>query len=135
MKDYCLSAHRDLMEKLGRQGISSDESDYNQKPPVFYRISPVWRSMELRDFMWQLDGMAAQDNAQSIGRRRRGRNQRTRQRLRTDRINGESSAPIGLPRNCYDGAWLNTLSRRQLAELEMTPNHDFSIMEELGRSN
>lgn len=131
MKDYCLSAHRDLMEELGRQGISSDESDYSQKPPVFYRISPIWRSSELRDFMWQLDRMAAQDNVQTIGRRRRGRNQRTRQRLCTDGINGESSMPIGLPRNCYDRAWLNTLSRQRLAELEMTTNHDFSLMEEL----
>lgn len=118
------------MKKLGRQSISSDESDYNQRPPIFNRISPVWRSTELRDFLWRLDEIAAEDGTRPIGRRRRGPNQRMRQRPRTDHINKESVAPIGLPRNCYDEAWLKGLPRRHKNELEMTSDHDFTVMQE-----
>ena len=120
------------MKKLGRQGVSSDESDYSQRPPIFKRISPVWRSAELRNFLWRLDEIAAEDGTRPIGRRRRGPNQQTRQRTRTNQINTESVAPIGLPRNCYDEVWLKGLTRRQRNELEMVSDHDFTVMQESG---
>jgi hypothetical protein len=125
-KDYQLADHRDLMETLGRQGISSDESDYSRQPPIFHRISPIWRSRELRDFLWRLDELAIEDGKNPIGRRRRGHNQWTRQRLRTTRRNEESIAPPGLPINCYDETWFNGLLPRQCQGLDIQPEYDFT---------
>ncbi len=116
------------MERLGRQGVSSDESDYSRQPPIFHRISPTWRSDELRDFLWRLDELAVEDGKCPIGKRRRGQNQWTRQRLRTTRRNDESVAPPGLPINCYDEAWLNDLPPRQRQALDVQPEYDFTLL-------
>ena len=123
-----LAHHANLLEAIGVQGMSSDESDYGGREVVYGRILPEWRSQELQDFLWRLDDVQDEVSKRPVGNRRHGP-QRGRRRLRTNlKINKASTAPPNLPRNCYRPSWLKVLRTYQLRQLNIVDdNYDFSI--------
>lgn len=127
-KDPALTHHSHLLDAIGVQGMSSDESDYKSGQVAFNRILPGWRSQELQDFLWHLDDIRDEVAKRPVGNRRHGL-QRGRQRLRTHlKINEESIAPPNLPRNCYRPKWLKGLRQYHLKKLEIVgDNYDFSV--------
>ncbi len=127
-KDSALAHHCHLLDIIGVQGMSSDESDYGGSQVVYNRILPGWRSQELQDFLWRLDDIRDEVAKRPVGKRRHGL-QRGRQRLRTNlKINEESVAPPNLPCNCYRPRWLKGLRPYQLKQLEIVKdNYDFSV--------
>jgi hypothetical protein len=112
------------MHKLGRNAVSSDESDSDQGSSTVnangYRvISPTWRSPPLTTFLRSLDQITLDHARPIIGeRKRRGQPPRLRKVPKPERFNDAVPAPAGLPRNCYDDKWYESLpdwARKQLA--------------------
>ncbi|KAI6104830.1 hypothetical protein EDD16DRAFT_1492262, partial [Pisolithus croceorrhizus] len=113
-----LSRHKRLLEALGTQGMSSDESDTKApgKSTTYPRVYPQWRSQQLSSFLWKLDAIIEKIHALPIGRRKRGGNP-LRIRPHTSKYNTTAAAPIGFPRNCCDKEWLDSLPARSKATL------------------
>lgn len=118
-EDPQLSRHKRLLEALGTQGMSSDESDTKApgKSTTYPRVYPQWRSQQLSSFLWKLDAIVEKIHASPIGRRKRGGNP-LRIRPHTSKYNTTAAAPIGFPRNCYDKEWLDSLPARSKATLQ-----------------
>lgn len=108
------------MTLVTSQGVSSDESDSEEDstPKAFRRISPAWRSEDLRDFMWSLDSDIQASRRPKVGHRS-VRGAEPRRRKFSPLTNHEAPAPPGLPRNCYDDDWLKTLTAKQLRDLKL----------------
>jgi len=127
MQDRDLSPHRgELMEMMGKDGCSSDDTDRDESGrEVFRRRPPVWRSVYLRDLLQNLD-RKIMEHGSTNGRRRKGPN--PRRRLDSDHANAsERPAPIGLPLNCYDEGRLAKLEKRELERLEVVQSdHNFT---------
>lgn len=95
------------MDQLGVQCASSDESDTGTKPSKYHRVKPIWRSLELENFLLGLDEIRRVQKETDSNRRSRG--SETRIRLQSVYVNTDSPAPNGLPKNCYDTTWLQSL--------------------------
>ena len=124
-----LEHHLDLMSSIGVHGCSSDESDYNQNPVIFLKVTPKWRSIDLEMFLDRLDGIIEARKMANIGRRRRPRGRLGRQRCFSDKVNELAIAPQNLPFNCYNPEWLRGLSPYQMRLLAIEKEHsyDFSM--------
>ncbi|KAI6040011.1 hypothetical protein EDC04DRAFT_2894716 [Pisolithus marmoratus] len=92
--DPQLSKHQRLLEALGTQGMSSDESDTETpgRSTTYPRIYPKWRSQQLSTFLWQLDAIVEKIHASPVGRRKRGGNP-LRIRPHTSKYNTAAAAP------------------------------------------
>ncbi|KIK10513.1 hypothetical protein PISMIDRAFT_124310, partial [Pisolithus microcarpus 441] len=117
--DAPLRRHLPFVKGLGSQGMSSDESeDENTRTISYPRVYPAWRSGQLAALLWKVDDVAATNVSVQIGKRKKSGTQ-LRVRPHSDKVNAEAAAPPGLPRNCYDAAWLEKLSQRQRRELRV----------------
>ncbi len=117
-----------MLSLLQPANMSGDETDGPEKkhPPVWRIIIATWQSKKFRDFLWALDQMYREDWA----KRRAGGNPPRVCILRTELPDGdeEGIAPIGLPRNCYDDAWLARQPEYVLRDLEISDEvYDFSL--------
>jgi len=133
------------LKRLSRGGMSEDESDHasenesdraqgedgnNHTPqsgPKRRRYKVVkmqWRSMEVTKWLRTMDLVYVgtkfyEDNTAVPGNQ-------FRQRYPSDAT--QIGQPIvGLPRNFYDAAWLQTLSPEQLAVLDIQPGFDINF--------
>ncbi|VDB94366.1 unnamed protein product [Peniophora sp. CBMAI 1063] len=117
--------HTKLMETAGVQGVSSDESSdelatdvTGQAMDKTFRISPAWRSAAFQNWQRSLDPVVRDLSRPRVGHRQKpGANPRHREV--STRVNQAAVAPSGLPRNCYDEAWLQTLHSHEMEELHM----------------
>ncbi|KAI0315725.1 hypothetical protein OF83DRAFT_1039626, partial [Amylostereum chailletii] len=105
--------HLPFFTRIGTQGVSSDESesDDEEKRPthtMYVRITPVWCSRRLSNWMWSLDDIALNQRAPRVGTRAVP-GAEPRQRKHSTRVNMVAVAPPYLFRNCYDQTWLGTL--------------------------
>ena len=127
-KDPALAHHVNLLETMGVQGMSSDESCYEDTHVVYNRVTPAWRSQELQNFLWHLDDILVEVAKRPLGNRCHA-TQKNRRRPRTNlKLNEASIAPTNLPQNCYRPGWLKSLRQFQLKQLNMdNDNYDFSI--------
>ncbi|KAI6135268.1 hypothetical protein EDD17DRAFT_1502129, partial [Pisolithus thermaeus] len=120
-EDPHLSRHKCLLEALGTQGMSSDESDTevpgSSRPTTYPRIYPKWCSQQLSAFLWKIDVIVEKIHASPVGRCKRGGNP-LRIRPHSSKYNHAAAAPIGFPRNCYDKEWLDSLPVRSKAALK-----------------
>lgn len=121
------------MEAVGTQATSSDEEGVDDSGhKLFRRVSPAWRSKDLRDFMWLLDDVGAASRAPKIGHRSI-KGAEPRRRLKTDGKNFDSTAPPGLPFNCYDNDWREALNPYQQRMLKAQKKaYNFGIGEDRG---
>lgn len=120
-----LNCHEKLFQKFKAIHVSSDESDYGDpSQPVFRRVRPVWRSADFQTFLWRLDDIALARKVAPVNWKQ-GRGPRFRPR--TKKVNRKSKPPPGLPRNCYDQTWLDSLRPFQQRILDPQDNYDFSL--------
>ncbi|KAI6160179.1 hypothetical protein EDD17DRAFT_1485303, partial [Pisolithus thermaeus] len=114
-----LKRHLPFVKDLGSQGMSSDESEDKSTRTISYlRVYPAWRSRQLASLLWSVDDVATSNVSVQIGKRKKSGTQ-LRVRPHSDKVNEEAATPPGLPRNCYDAAWLEKLNQRQRRELRV----------------
>ncbi|KAI6095734.1 hypothetical protein EV401DRAFT_1167181 [Pisolithus croceorrhizus] len=125
--DDRLVAHNDLMQLIGSQGVSSDESDTGLEGQKVYRmISPAWRSEELADLMRSIDSTIISNRRPRVGHRAI-RGQEPRQRIPSDLVNEDAVAPPGLPLNCYKESWLMSLLPSERNKLKAIMNKSYNF--------
>lgn len=108
-----------INEAFGIEGASSDETDsYNSE--VYYVHALKWRSRKLAKKLRATD--AARQITNEYGNNRPGNRPRTRKR-RSGEESKESirKVPAGLPINCYEESWYNSLSPKKKRELQTKP--------------
>ena len=125
------TTHIILLDRLDPSHMSADETDggaAKSHPPVFRIIIAEWQSMELRNFLWQLDEMYRQDWANPIRTRASPGNPPRHRVLRLDSRSETGAVPKGLWRNCYNPIWLASLMAYQREELDIIDeDYDFSL--------
>lgn len=128
---HSLGRHLDILERLGVDGMSSDESDSDDLPRVrrkrvtFKVRTPRWRNPALSDWLHAFDTVAW------VHRRDKGptRGEHPRHRLhnhRTPNFSDSKKYVPGLPINAYRADWLET---RLDVDFAVCPNeniYDFS---------
>ncbi|KAI5985687.1 hypothetical protein F5J12DRAFT_682777, partial [Pisolithus orientalis] len=99
----------DLIQLIGSQGISLDESDTDSNGrKVYLIIPPAWHSEELADLMCTIDSMMV-SNCQPRVEHISVHSQEPRHQVPSNLVNEDAVAPPGLPLNCYKGSWLMSL--------------------------
>ncbi|KAG1785177.1 uncharacterized protein HD556DRAFT_1451000 [Suillus plorans] len=116
-----------ILEAMGSACCSSDESgdDFDSihqpqaplhlslkkhtktKNSSFWRISPVWHGIGPSSLMYHIDEHI--EEVKSLGILRKPRGNCTRNRLHSNKVNPHIAVPAGLPRNCYNPVWYNSL--------------------------
>ncbi|KAI6146391.1 hypothetical protein BKA82DRAFT_4393517 [Pisolithus tinctorius] len=121
-----LRQHLPLINGLGTQAMSSDESEDEVRRTISYpRVYPAWRSNEFASLLWQADDVAAANATVTIGKRKRAGTQ-LRLCPHSGKVNTKAAAPPGLPRNCYNASWLASLLPRQVKALRVQEkDYDF----------
>jgi hypothetical protein len=120
------------MKTMGRNGVSSDESDPDEgssalSPSAFRIISPIWRSAEMATFLRGLDKGVLERKLPLAGhRKRRGQPTRRRKLPEPEYFNEQAIAPLDLPRNCYDDAWYEKLPG--WAKRKIAPQSDYDFV-------
>ncbi|KIJ47662.1 hypothetical protein M422DRAFT_66480 [Sphaerobolus stellatus SS14] len=114
----------DILEVLGPDGVSSDETDTEGSPPNaprFLRIPQIWRRKFLDSTMSRVDEMPRQipDSCHSL---RKGQPERIRIGDHPTQVN--STAIKGLPIDIYDEDWL--MESGALPYLEAQPAIELS---------
>ena len=101
-----------MLDKFGRDGMSSDESDTDENGrKVLYALIKPWRSVTANMWVHKFDEPVQESRLHS---EKRGRPPRCR--IRSNRISS-SKAVNNLPGNAYDSTWLqaqNAYQRRLL---------------------
>jgi hypothetical protein len=120
-----LQCHQLLVSCMGQVGVSSDESDEDGPVRRYVRITPAWRSEQLSQLQDCIDSAKSASQKPRPGHRRTLGN-RPRSRINANRRNNDAIAPPGLPRNCYDPTWVQSLRPVDLAELDIVDcDYDF----------
>jgi len=103
-----------MIQQLGVNGMSSDESDYEElagNPPVqlcsprYYVLKPVWRRSQLSEWLETFDMVYSIIRRVRLSRRGAYARQRQRNGLSTRYSKSKSFIP-GLPLSAYDPIWL-----------------------------
>jgi hypothetical protein len=121
------------MDKMGRAGVSSDESDSEagsskHSANAFWIISPTWRSPQLATFLRGLDPIVIVQTQPRVGeRKRRGQPPRLRKLPDPERFNDSVLAPPGLPRNCYNNEWYDKLPQWAKNQVSAT-DEDYNFL-------
>lgn len=97
-------------------GTSDDETDHGEwrRTGGFIVRFVDWRSMELTQFLMDLDDLATLDRYHP-DTKTRGRGNIVRHRLRVEGLPGSDSVfnwtepPVDLPSNCYSATWVQSL--------------------------
>ncbi|KAG1863103.1 hypothetical protein F4604DRAFT_1587163 [Suillus subluteus] len=121
-----LHCHLSLLNSLSRSAMSGDEMDSMGPPKVFRIINQEWQSKEFHTFMQTLDSIYRVEWANPHGRCCVPGNAPQTQVVRGKCKAGH--APKGLPCNCYDADWYESLwpfQQRQVQWLE--EDYDFAI--------
>jgi hypothetical protein len=96
-----------MLERLGIEGMSSDESDRENGVMQYRILTPRWRAPEVRIWLWVFDTMHLFD------RHHRGtpsglRGAWPRRRLLGNRTGNSNTFVPGLPINAYSATWLDS---------------------------
>ena len=129
-----LVKHVLLIQYLGAQAMSSDESEDEHRRTISYpRVYPRWHSQQLAAILWQADAVSEMIRSQPLGRRKKPGTQ-LRIRPHSGKYNETAPAPIGLPRNCYDPCWLAGLAEKTKKELKVQDADYKFVEDETGRT-
>jgi len=114
----------EMVQHLGRDGMSSDESDVDEHDrPVYYVRTCPYRSSRLQARLDIIDHEANHTNG--YGNQPPGNPQRVRIRP-AEPDESTRRPPVKLPKNFYDRRWLSALSPVLLGYLE--PADDFQLI-------
>lgn len=110
-----------MLEALGAEGMSSDESDYTLGPDAkqFVVAPPIWRDTSLGDKLLILDKAYRYKRALTSQINARGQNVHSRQVGAT--ASNRREPPYNLPRNFYKTDWLMQHQQRVWAKEAMQP--------------
>jgi hypothetical protein len=104
-----------VIESLGADGMSSDESDIDQQGRATFTVKRMpWRAKELTEMLVRVDKDYNRTNM--FGNQKSGNPARHRER-RKGRESARS-APARKPGNFYDRDWYHALSAKQKMDLE-----------------
>ncbi|KIJ05151.1 hypothetical protein PAXINDRAFT_21572 [Paxillus involutus ATCC 200175] len=103
--------------------MSSDKSEgeggMDNQPKKHTSKTPSWCSKEYTGFLWHLDDIIAAQRVPKVGHRCIwGSALRHQYHPEPDNFNTSAPAPLGLPKNCYDRAWVETLRDFERAALK-----------------
>lgn len=116
-----LQKHIPMLEELGPDGMSSDESDRGDKELTRYRIhSPAWRADAVGSWLRTFDTIS------TIFRRETGAGANPRIRNPTQRKSDRKEFVPGLPINVYDPSWLERDARRKYDLYPAQETYDFT---------
>lgn len=104
--------------------MSGDESDNRRAGKYkgqakYFRIRPIWRAPAISSWLDIIDKVYVAYRFQENHRATPGN--WIRKRHDTNRVDENTRAIPGLPRNFYDEDWLKTLDRKQEKRLKMAP--------------
>jgi hypothetical protein len=100
---------RDLLTKLGSDGMSSDDSDIDDRHRKIYRVTfMAWRRPEITGYMEYID---MQRDTGDHDFSEQGADPRTRVRSLLSASSGRKPVKR-LPRNLYDNAWFEKNHRK-----------------------
>ncbi|KAF7436045.1 hypothetical protein PC9H_002871 [Pleurotus ostreatus] len=129
-----LQRHVDIMQRLGPDGMSSDESDVedgrggedpaNPTRPIFRVVAPGWRAREVGEWLEPFDSihLFSRRNSDDL------RGQYPRLRLRTSRtrtVDRTARAVKDLPVNAYDPAWLEQQTQADFTVRATNQRYEF----------
>lgn len=126
MNDPRLNKHLDLLECLGVDGMSSDESDGEETGPdtpgrIFRVRKPVWRAQIVGRWLQAFDSVHLK--RRQVAQDKRGCYPRVRVRS-SSAFSSSRSFVAGLPSNAYDQSWM---VRQSQVDVRATEEHgDFS---------
>ncbi|PPR05293.1 hypothetical protein CVT26_011616 [Gymnopilus dilepis] len=107
-------ARYDIVQALGPEGMSSDESDLDSDKKTFIVKKIPWRNRRLTEVVQGIDKSRNLTNA--YGNTRPGNSPRTRIRRDRPRKSARKKAPTGKPVDMYDTDWYEKLTyRKQIA--------------------
>lgn len=116
--------------KLNVHTQSDDESEGEGSgpglPKTTRRLYPIWRSRIFSLFLWSLDAVASEQEASAVeasATMRKGNIFRCRG---GPAVVKHSRAPVGLPINCYNQQFLQTLKPWELALLDPQEPYEFN---------
>lgn len=130
-----LRQHVPLLERLGVDGMSSDESDVDDaddggsrtRRPIYQVVTPAWRATEVGDWLEAFDSVyfLSRRSKQDL----RGQYPRLRGRIPV-KVDDKAKPVPSLPRNAYHASWI-TLQRQ--VEFRLKPlNQDYPFCHENG---
>jgi len=103
-----LRKHIDVLDGLGVDGMSSDESSFDPhtSQPTYTVVKPSWRHPDLHDWLKVFDQLHHQNHVNSWSLDRHGAF--THIRAGSQKIHQTVHAPPRLPVNAYDPKWLES---------------------------
>lgn len=114
--------HREILEIMGVDGMSTDESDSESGGKFFAVLQKPWRSQALQIFLRTFDGLSPHDNNQGSLCHARHDSQRSCERR---------SAVKQLPINAYDAKWYAQQSEHRQRQLAAKVEYDFVLPDEV----
>ncbi|KAH9020120.1 hypothetical protein EDB85DRAFT_1872697 [Lactarius pseudohatsudake] len=119
---------------MSRSALSDDESDHEQGThggqSRYSIVNESWRSKELVVWLRTIDLFACGEKWGGRNIARQGNSRRIRLHSTCSK---DGIAIAGLPENCYDVKWLNSLKRYQRDKLDVQPPVDLAFSEEENR--
>ena len=103
-----LRRHKRILEYLGPEGMSSDESDYETGEVQYYVYRKPWRAEIVTTFLRVLDKLHFYRRFKAAPSSFRGSPPRTR--IFTNLISTTQNFVANLPINAYEVKWFRTLS-------------------------
>jgi hypothetical protein len=118
----------DLLNNLGFEGMSGDESDDDMdgRPLPLVALSHPWRSLVVAGWLCSLDDLFVYDK---VTANEESNLPKVRHRS-ANQLRGSVPVP-GLPRNFYSLAWLNNLS--SIIDLQLQPSVSLSHSDAIKR--
>ncbi|KAI9436770.1 hypothetical protein BJY52DRAFT_1130363, partial [Lactarius psammicola] len=103
-----LGRHIDVLDALGVDGMSSDESSFDPhtSQPIYTLVKPSWRHPDLHDWLKVFDQLHHRNHVNSWSLDKRGAF--THIRAGSQKIRQTVHAPPHLPVNAYDPKWLES---------------------------
>ncbi len=119
------------LNEMSRAILSDDESDHEQGAHLgqsrYSIVNEAWRSNELAAWLRTIDLLACGEKWGGRNVARQGNSRRIRRHSTRSK---DGVAISGLPENCYDSIWLNSLMRYQRDKLDVQPPVDLTFSEE-----
>lgn len=102
-----LKRHLDILEALGPNGMSSDESDVdcNTRQLTYTIVKPDWRHPDLHNWLKVFDQLHHRNHINSWSLDKRGAFPHIR--IGSQKVHRKVQVPAGLPINAYDPKWLD----------------------------
>ncbi|KAF9500278.1 hypothetical protein BDN71DRAFT_1355543, partial [Pleurotus eryngii] len=122
-----LHSHQLMLERLGVQGMSSDESDHESGLSQYRILLPKWRNPQLAAWLRVFDAIHRKSRFQS-DQTRAGRGARPRLRVVGQTWSTSESYVSQLPLNAYNPNWLARLNiiEKEDVDAQGDEHYDFS---------